>query len=72
MISLVKFRLIDRYKNKLIYIHMQVVFLIITYGNKYLNKCISSIRKFYNDIPIYIVDNMVQNNISLENIYNNV
>jgi len=51
---------------------MQFGFLIITYGNKYLNECISSIRKFYNDIPIYIVDNMVENNISLENIYNNV
>lgn len=51
---------------------MQIGFLIITYGNKYLSECISSIRKFHNDIPIYIVDNMISNNNSLQNIYNNV
>jgi len=42
---------------------MNVGFLIITYGSKYLNECISSIKKFHNDIPIYIVDNMLENNI---------
>lgn len=44
---------------------MQFGFLIITYGNKYLSECISSIRKFHNDIPIYIVDNMIENNINI-------
>jgi hypothetical protein len=44
---------------------MQIGFLIITYGNKYLNECISSIRKFHNNIPIYIVDNMKENNINI-------
>ena len=44
---------------------MQIGFLIITYGNKYLSECISSIRKFHNDIPIYIVDNMIENNINI-------
>lgn len=51
---------------------MNISFLIITYGNNYLDECISSIRKFYNDIPIYILDNMVTNNTPLKNIYNNV
>jgi len=43
---------------------MKIGFLIITYGNQYLDKCISSIKKYYSGIPIYIVDNMLENNIN--------
>lgn len=35
---------------------MHIGFLIITFGNNYLENCISSIRNFY-DYPIYIIDN---------------
>ena len=38
------------------------VFLIITYGDRYLHQCISSITKYHNDIPIYIVDNKLDSN----------
>jgi len=40
---------------------MKIGFLIITYGNKYLKENIESIRKFYKDLPIYIVDNKQDN-----------
>ena len=36
---------------------MKIGFLIITYGDTYLQNCINSIHKFYPDMPIYIVDN---------------
>ena len=41
---------------------MHIGFLIITYGNTYLKENIESIRKFYEDLPIYIVDNKQDNN----------
>lgn len=50
---------------------MNIGFLIITYGSNYLNESISSIRKYHNDIPIYIVDNMLENHMNFvdENIF---
>ena len=36
---------------------MKIGFLIITYGNNYLNQCVNSIREFYEDNIIYIIDN---------------
>ena len=44
---------------------MKIGFLIVTYGNKYLNECVLSIKKYHNNIPIYIVDNMLENNINI-------
>ena len=38
---------------------MKFAFLIITYGNTYLNQCIMSIKNFYSNIQIYIVDNNI-------------
>lgn len=40
---------------------MKIGFLIITYGNNYLDNCLESIRNFY-EYPIYIVDNQRSNN----------
>lgn len=41
---------------------MLIGFLIITFGDNYLDNCISSIRKFY-DYPIYIIDNKINGDI---------
>ena len=38
-------------------------FLIITYGENYLNRCINSIREFYKNVKIYIVDNNIHSTI---------
>lgn len=48
---------------------MNVSFLIITYNNRYLNQCIQSIRQFYKDIIICVVDNDLNSNFNL-NSYN--
>jgi hypothetical protein len=49
---------------------MNIGFLIITYGNNYLDNCIASIRNFY-EYPIYIVDNNISNKNYISE-YNNV
>lgn len=33
---------------------MDIGFLIITYGPKYIDNCIQSCKKFHPEIPIYI------------------
>lgn len=50
---------------------MITVFLIITYGDNYLKECINSIRKYYKEIPICVVNNNLNVNNKLEgnNIY---
>lgn len=44
---------------------MNIGFLIITFGENYLDNCISSIRNFYN-YPIYIIDNRIEQNINMD------
>lgn len=46
-------------------------FLIITFGNNYLRQCIDSIRKFYKNITICIVDNKLNSIVTLDE-YKNI
>ena len=50
---------------------MKLSFLIITFGDKYLYECITSIRKFYKDNNIYIIDNDLNNENKVLNSINN-
>ena len=49
-----------------------ISFLIISYNNKYLKECIESIRKFYKDILICIVDNNISGPVFNIKKYNNI
>jgi len=49
---------------------MTNAFLIITFGNKNLLQCIESIRQFYPDIMICVVNNNLPEIINIENIEN--
>ena len=46
---------------------MKIGFLIITYGNQFINKCVSSIQNFHENVPIFIVDNMINRSEPFDN-----
>jgi len=52
---------------------MNIGFLVITFGDNFLENCIQSIRKFY-ELPIYVIDNNINENININNLekYNQV
>ena len=46
---------------------MKISFIIITYGNTNVNNCIKSIRNYYKDIRICIIDNNLSSNTMMFN-----
>lgn len=45
---------------------MNIGFLVITYGNRYLENCIGSIRKYY-EYPIFVIDNKEDSCLNIGN-----